>query len=163
MRHLISTFIILLGLLSQVKGQKKINFLKVQVGAESPIGFFNEGYKTGWGIHVTDYYGVADKGNILLTTGVTGWKAKGADLNSGLSITKLGYQQFVAKGLYLQADAGLGIYIGDWGGSSDFTFGGGIGYLFNTNNKGGFDISTKYNRISDRSWISLSIGYQFKL
>jgi hypothetical protein len=143
--------------------QNKANFLKLHGGAEIPIGIFKEGYKTGWGLYATDYYGVSKEGSILISAGITGWKVQQAANNSGLFLTRLGYRHFIVHGLYVQGDGGLAVYTGYWGGPSRFTYGGGIGYLIKSKSGGGFDISARINKASYRSWLGFNIGYQFKL
>jgi hypothetical protein len=166
MKKIISLKFFFLILTISINAQKGINFLKIHGGAEIPVGFFNEGYKTGWGIFATDYYTVTpNKGSISISTGVTGWSAHdNPDFKSGLSITRVGYRGFITKGFYLQGDAGIAVYIGDWAPSpSKFTYSAGTGYLFANKNGTGFDISAKVNRIPLRTWVGLNIGYQFKL
>lgn len=150
--------------MTQIFSQKN-NYLKIHGGAEIPVGFFSEGYPTGWGIYATDYLEVNEGGSIFLTTGFASWKAEiGQGIKTNLFIARIGYRIFVAEGFYFQADAaGLGIYLDDYNNGTSFTYAGGIGYLFNRKSKNGFDISSKFNRISGRSWISINLGYQFKL
>lgn len=152
-----------LFLLQIIYAQKASNSIKLHAGAEIPVGSFNEGYSTGWGVHATDYLEVSKGGSILLTTGLTGWNAKiGEGIKANLFIVRIGYRIFAVEGLYFQAEApGVAIYIDENNNGTELTYGGGIGYLFNRKGKGGLDISSKFNRISGRSWISLNIGFQF--
>jgi len=163
MKYFLFLFVIFLSLISNA--QKKANFLKIHGGAEIPVGFFSEGYSTGWGIYATDYLEVNKGGSLLLTTGFTGWKAEiGQGIKANLFIMRMGYRIFATEGLYFQIDAaGFGAYLDEHNNGTRFTYAGGLGYLFSKKNKNGFDISAKFNRISDRSWISLNLGYQFKL
>ena len=141
------------------------NNLKIHGGAEIPVGFFSEGYSTGWGIYATDYLEVSKGGSILFNAGITGWKAEiGQGIKANLLLLRIGYRLFATEGLYFQADAaGAGFYLDDYNNGTRFTYAGGAGYLFKGKNNGGFDISSKINRISGRTWISLNFGYQFKL
>jgi hypothetical protein len=144
--------------------QKGTNFLKIHGGAELTTGLFAEGYQTGWGVYVTDYYRVSDKTNISLSTGIASWKVKDdASFKIGMSLTRVGLQQYISNGFYLQGDAGVGVGLQKWSGTTKFVFGGGPGYLFKSKAGGGFDLSTRVNRGFNRTWIGLAAGYQFKL
>ena len=158
-------FLFFLAIIMPSKSQQNSNNLKIHGGAEIPVGFFSEGYSTGWGIYATDYLEVSKGGSILLNAGITGWKAEiGQGIKANLLLLRIGYRIFATEGLYFQADAaGLGLYLDDYNNGTQFTYAGGTGYLFKGKNNGGFDISSKINRISGRSWISLNLGYQFKL
>jgi hypothetical protein len=150
--------------LANANAQKGSNDLKIHAGAEMPIGDFSDAYNIGWGLHLTDYISLNDKGGFLVTTGFTSWKDKlGANIKAGLLLIRGGYRQFVSKGFYFQGEAGTAIILQDWGKGSRFSFGGGAGYLFKTKGKGAIDISVLFNRITYRTWIGLGIGYQFKL
>ena len=164
MKKLILVFTCLLCT-TQIFAQAKNNYLKIHGGAELPVGSFSEGYPTGWGIHVTDYLETGKAGSLLFSAALTGWKAKIAQgINTNLLLVRIGYRIFAAEGFYFQVDAaGLGLYIDEYNSGTNFTYAGGAGYLFSRKNKSSFDISTKFNRISGRSWISLHFGYQFAL
>jgi hypothetical protein len=148
----------------QIFSQKN-NYLKFHGGLELPVGFFSEGYRTGWGIHVTDYLETNPGGSILFTAGVAGWKAKiGQGIKANLLIIRIGYRVFVAEGFYFQAEAGgVGFYLDEYNNGTRYTYAGGLGYLFNRKTNHSFDISSKFNRLGGRSWVSLNLGYQFKL
>jgi hypothetical protein len=163
MKHFAFTFLVFFAALLSSDAQKNNNYLKIHGSAELTTGLFADGYNTGWGIYITDYYGVAENTNICLSTGIASWNASNAAVKAGLSLTRVGIQQFIAKGFYLQADAGIGIGIRDWSGTTRFTLGGGPGYLFKSKGGGGFDISARVNRGFNRTWIGLGAGYEFKL
>jgi hypothetical protein len=143
------------------------NYLKIHAGAEFPVGAFSEGYKTGWGIHATDYFEISKGGSISASAGFTSWKAKSGIVNAAdLLIVRFGYRAFVSEGFYLQAEpAGIAFHVDKYNNGASYAFGGGIGYLFSSKGKTGtgFDISSKFNRAASRSWISVNLGYQFKL
>jgi hypothetical protein len=67
-----------------IEAQKNSNYLKVSGGTEIPTGFFSESYKVGLGAHVTDYFDVGRGGSILLSTGLSSWKASKVDIKAGL-------------------------------------------------------------------------------
>lgn len=159
------TSILVLCVFQSMSAQKVNNSLKIHTGAEIPVGFLSEGFSTGLGLHVTDYLEISKGGSILLNVGYTGWESRiGEGYQANLLLFKIGYRGFIAQGFYFQADAaGLGIYLDKYNSGSDFTYSGGIGYLIKDKKDGGFDISSKFNRISGRSWISLHLGYQFRL
>lgn len=140
------------------------NSLKIHGGAEFTSGFFADGYEAGWGIYVTDYIEVNKGGNIVLSTGGAFWNSKGEPVSkAGIWLTRFGYRQFVISGLYLQSDAGLGIGLKNFTGSTRFVFGVGPGYLIKNKTGGGFDINVRYNRGFNRTWFGLGVGYQFNL
>lgn len=147
-----------------LNAQKNSNYIKIHAGAEITTGLFAEGYNSGWGVYITDYYGISDGGSIAFSTGVAVWKSSDAsEVKAGMSLTRLGFRQFVAEGFYLQADAGIGIGLQSFSGATRFAFGGGPGYLFKSKKGGGLDISTRINRGFNRTWIGVGAGYQFKL
>jgi hypothetical protein len=161
-KHFAVVALLLLTCLS-VQAQKGSNFLKLHASAELTTGLFNEGYNTGWGVYATDYFGIAGKTSISLSTGFAAWNAKDADLKIGMSLTKLGLRQFLAGGLYFQADAGIAVGLKDWSGSTKFAYSAGAGYLIRLKHRGGIDISAKVNRAFIRTWIGVGAGYEFKL
>jgi hypothetical protein len=138
------------------------NYLKLHSGVEIPVGFFGDAYKTGFGIHLTDYYRIANEGDLVISVGIGSWKAKNADIRGGLSQFRVGYRQFITNGLYLQADGGLAKYVGNWGRGSRFTFGGGPGYLIKLKERSGVDLHFRINRVPTRTWLIFGAGYQFK-
>jgi len=143
--------------------QKSANYLKIHSGAEVSVdGVVGEDYKTGWGIHATDYFEVHKGGSILLTTGFTSWKTRKdwESSKANLLIVRLGYRIFAVEGLYFQIDPAGVVF---WFNSASYTYAGGIGYLFNKKTGRGFDISSKFSNSTGGSWISLNLGYQFKL
>lgn len=142
--------------------QKKQNHLKIHGGVDMPVGYFGDNYNTGWGIFVTDYYGVSEKGSIFFSAGLSRWKAKNADITGGLSQLKFGYRHFMVSGLYLQADGGLAKYVGNWGDGSRFAYSGGLGYLIRIKGNSGVDLGIKISRVPTRTWVGYGIGYQFK-
>jgi hypothetical protein len=158
-------FITALFLYSISYGQKHPNYLKIHAGTEIPVGFFDEGYKTGWGIHATDYFQVSKGGSIVLTTGFASWKAKiGQGIQANLLNVRFGYRFFAAGGLYFQVEpVGVGFYLDEHNSGAKYVYSAGMGYLFSNKSKSGFDISSKFNRVGDRSWVSINLGYQFKL
>lgn len=143
--------------------QKNKNYLKISTGAEITTGIFQEGFNTGFGIYLTDYFSVIEGGSILLSTGIASWKGNNHSGKAGLVLTRLGYRQFLGAGLYIQGDGGLGIGLENFSGRTRFSFGGGPGYLFKSKNGGGFDIATRVNRYGYRTWFGVAAGYQFKL
>jgi hypothetical protein len=143
--------------------QQGSNYLKVYASAEFTTGLFDEGYNTGWGIYATDFYGMGEKTSLSLSTGIASWNAKNADITAGMWLTRFGLRQFLVKGFYLNADGGIAVGIKDWSGSSQFAYGGGIGYLLRSKRGGGIDISARVNRSFERTWIGLGAGYEFKL
>lgn len=149
----------------KIFSQKNSNFLKLHAGAEIPVGFFGEGYTTSFGIHATDYLETGAKGSILFTAGYMSLKDKiGQGIKSDLFLMKIGYRIFATEAFYFQVDAaGIGLYLDSYNQGTRFTYAGGIGYLIANKNEGGVDLSGKFNRIAGRSWISLHVGYQFKL
>jgi len=159
----LSCFLLLQLFSCNLFAQRRENFLKVISSVELPVGFFQNGYKTGWGIYATDYLGIADKTAIALSSGIASWNAKNASIKAGMSISKLGIRQFISSGFYLQTDAGIAVGIKDWTGSSKFTFDGIAGYLVRTKGGGGVDFSAKVNRAFARTWVGLGVGYEFKL
>jgi hypothetical protein len=164
MRHRFLLICICALYLQLANAQKNLNYLKIHAGAEFTTGLFADGYSTGWGIYFTDYYGVGNTTNILLSTGLASWNAKGeSSIKAGASLTRLGIHQFISKGLYLQADGGIGVGFEDWSGTTRFSYGGGPGYLFKSKSGGGFDLSARVNRGFNRTWIGIGAGYQFKL
>lgn len=141
-----------------IHAQKGSDIFKISGGAEIPVGFFASGFETGWGIYVTDYYGINDNGSILLSTGLAYWKDK------GLSLTRAGYRRILApSGFYLQAEAGIAVYLQNFGEGTTFSIGGGPGYLVKTGPSSAIDIYGRINHINNRNFISLGAGYQFKL
>lgn len=163
MKKLFLSSMILVVLISNIKAQKGDNFLKIHAGAELTTSLFADGYSTGWGIYATDYYGVSNDGNLVISTGVASWKVKDSPGKAGMFLTRIGYRQFLAEGFYLQADAGIGVGLENFSGATRFNFGGGLGYLFKNKKGSGFDISARANRGFGRTWIGLGAGYQFKL
>jgi hypothetical protein len=143
--------------------QKNTNNLKINAGAEMPIGLFSKGYNAGWGVYATDYFGIADQTSISLSSGIASWKVKDGAFKIGMSLTRLGLRQFISNGLYLQGDAGVSVGLQSWSGSSKFVFGGGPGYLIKSKKGGGIDLSARVNRSFNRTWIGAAAGYEFKL
>lgn len=159
----ISLILISFNLGAPLFAQFKNNNLKISTGLESPIGEFGSAYKPGFGIFITDYYGVSEKGSLVFSVGTSSWKAKDADIRGNLSQIKAGYRQFFVSGLYLQADGGWGRYTGTWGGGSRFVYSGGVGYLVKTKGSNGIDLNVRFSKVPNRSWLGLAVGYQFKL
>jgi hypothetical protein len=157
------TFILLWGFSIDSYSQKRQNNLKFNGSLEIPVGYFGSPYKTGVGVHLTDYQEIGKGESILLSVGYSSWNAKNIDINAGLLQFSLGLRQFIAGSLYLQGDVGAMKYVSDWGHSTRIGFGGGIGYLVKTKNNNGVDFSVRINRIPGRTWVGLGVGYQFKL
>ncbi|OSZ80716.1 hypothetical protein CAP36_05550 [Chitinophagaceae bacterium IBVUCB2] len=149
--------------LSFAYAQKSKNHLKISGGAEITTGIFKQGFNTGFGIYISDYYSVIEGGSILLSTGIASWKGNNHSGKAGLVLTRLGFRQFVGAGFYLQGDGGFGIGLENFSGRTRFSYGGGPGYLFASKNGSGFDISARVNRYGYRTWFGVAAGYQFKL
>ncbi len=143
--------------------QENKNHLKISGGPEITTGIFKEGFNTGFGIYLTDYYSVIEGGSILLSAGIASWKGNNHSGEAGLVLTRLGYRQFVGAGFYIQGDGGFGIGLENFSGRTRFTYGGGPGYLLKNKNGGGFDIAARVNRYGYRTWFGVAAGYQFKL
>lgn len=151
-------------LYSICSGQKGSNFLKLHASAELTTGLFADGYKTGWGVYATDYYGTTKDGSLAFSAGLAGWnEANGGTTKAGMFLVRVGYRQIIAAGLYAQGDGGIGIGSKNFSGTTRFVFGGGLGYLIKNKTGSGFDISARVNRGFSRIWIGLGAGYQFKL
>lgn len=163
MKKIITLVSILVFALSTINSQNGTNHLKIHAGAELTTGLFADGYNTGWGIYATDYFSLSKDGSIVLSTGIGSWNQKTGSGKAGMSLTRIGYRQFFAKGFYFQGDAGIGLGLENFRGSTRFTFGGGPGYLLKIKNGDGFDISARVNRGFNRTWIGLGVGYQFRI
>ncbi|MGZ5135798.1 MAG: hypothetical protein ACXWCG_11630 [Flavitalea sp.] len=146
-----------------VQAQTKSNHLKINGGAEITTRLFARGYNTGWGLYVTDYIGIANQQNLSLSTGVAFWNARNSSFKVGISLTRIGFRQFVSNGFYFIGDAGIGVGLKSWSGTTRFAFGGGTGYLFRNKKSAGLDLSVRANRTFNRTWIGLAAGYEFKL
>ena len=140
------------------------NYIKIHAGAEIPTTFFAEAYKTGWGIYATDYYQIGKGGSIVFSTGVAAWNViEESNGKTGMVLTRFGYRQFLVADIYFQGDAGFGVGLENFTGTTRFAYGFGPGYLFKNKRGGGIDINARFNRAFNRSWFGLGAGYQFKL
>lgn len=146
-----------------LSAQEKNGRIKIQLGPEFTVGLFADGYSTGLGFHITYYHEVAKGGSIAGSTGYASWNIKeGVGTGSaGMVLGRFGYRQFVTEGLYVQADAGIGLGEKNFTGRTRFVMDGGLGYLFATKKKARLDISGRVNRGFNRTWIGLGLGVQF--
>lgn len=143
--------------------QRGENYIKLTSNAELTSGLFAEGYKSGWGIYASHYYGISKEGSFVISSGVAFWNESNGTGKAGMSLIRAGFRQFVYQGLYFQADAGIGLGLNNFSETTRFCFGGGTGYLFKNTKGNGVDISVRINRGFNRTWIGIGAGYQFGL
>lgn len=164
MRQIILFFVLVLGMNNNFFGQKGNNFLKLHASAELTTGLFADGYKTGWGVYATHYYGTSKDGSIAFSAGLASWdETNGGRTKAGMFLVRAGYRQILVEGLYVQGDGGFGVGSKNFSGTTRFVIGGCLGYLFKNKTGSGFDISARVNRGFNRTWLGLGAGYQFKL
>ncbi len=158
-------FLSLLFMSCGLFAQKRTNSIKLQGGIEAPVGDYTNYYQTGFGFHLTDYIGISDKGDLYFTAGYVLIKGTTFDhrLENKIYLLKTGYRQFTFKGLYLQADLAGASFVDEFDRKVMFAYSCGIGYLLRLTKHSGVDLSVKFNRIPDRSWIGLNAGYQIAL
>jgi hypothetical protein len=146
------------------QAQKNTNTLKINGGAEITTGVFADGYNTGWGAYLTDYYSIGPQSSVLLSTGLASWSAKDyEDFKIGMFLTRVGLRHFIPRKFYLQTDLGIAVGLKEWKGTNRAALGIGPGYLFRTKNGSGIDLSARVNGSFNRTWFGLALGYEFKL
>jgi hypothetical protein len=141
-----------------------------------PTGDFSEAAKVGFGGYIRTMIGVGTSGEVLFTTGYSGYGVKGLQLggasaNYYIIPILLGYRHNL-NGFYLEPQLGIGMYgaratymgNSETDSKSAFTWAAGVGYQVNN-----FDIGFRYQsgKIKDAdspiSIVAINIGFNIPL